>query len=385
MGPIRVAACHVAPIFLSAKRTTQKAISLIQEAASHKANLVVFPETYVSAFPIWSSLRPPTENHHLFKRMAQESIFANGEEMRSIQAAAKELNITVSLGFSEKASSSIATLFNSNVIIGSSGEILVHHRKLMPTFFEKLTWAPGDGYGLRVADTRFGKIGNLICGENTNPLARYTLMAQGEQLHISTWPAVWPTREVVPSVRDPGSSGEEIKDEARSNKPKEANYDNVAANRIRAAAHCFEAKVFGVMCTGVLDSDAIETIVGGSSRSEYLSSLLHSAPRGASMFLDPTGAPLSGFVFDGEGKEPLPTEFMQEKEGIIYADMKLEDCIEGKQYHDVTGGYQRLDVFKLQVSRQRHCPVTFDNEDSANRGKSKMEDEKGFQSSVGRK
>ena len=97
-------------------------------------------------------------------------------------------------GITEKVPYSSATLFISNILIGTKGEILNYHRKLMLTFFEKLTWSPGVGHGLVVSLTPFGKIGTLICGENTNPLARYSLMAQGEQIHISSWPPVWPTR-----------------------------------------------------------------------------------------------------------------------------------------------------------------------------------------------
>ncbi|KAM0420652.1 hypothetical protein ACHAPT_011568 [Fusarium lateritium] len=145
--PIRVAACHASPVFLSARDTTSKAISLIEKAAKQKANLVVFPETYISAFPVWSALRPPTENHDLFKRMALESVYADGDEIQAIRATAKKEQVMVSIGISEKVHSSSATLFNSNLLIGSQGEVLVHHRKLMPTFFEKLTWAPGMGMG----------------------------------------------------------------------------------------------------------------------------------------------------------------------------------------------------------------------------------------------
>ncbi|SCO86403.1 related to aliphatic nitrilase [Fusarium oxysporum] len=346
MTAIRVAACHVSPIFLSAKDTTSKAINLIKQAARNKANLVVFPETYISAFPIWSSIRPPTENHDLFRQMAHESIFADGDEIHAIRNTVKQENIMVSVGFSEKVRFSSATLYNSNIFIGTSGEVLIHHRKLMPTFFEKLTWAPGDGYGLRVADTPCGKIGNLICGENTNPLARYSLMAQGENIHISTWPPVWPTR--APTTDD---SSEPSKD--TSNKP---NYDNVTANRTRAAAHCFETKCFGVLCSGVLGDDAIQTIAGGSS---HLTQVLKQSQRGATQFLDPTGAPLKGFTIDSETGEAVATDFLQHDEGILYADLDTEDCIEGKQYHDVVGGYQRLDVFDLKVNRARREPVSF--------------------------
>ncbi|CAH0056023.1 unnamed protein product [Clonostachys solani] len=340
----RVAACHVAPVFLSALQTTAKAIGLIKEAAKNKANLVIFPETFISAFPIWSSLRPPTANHDLFKRMTLESIYADGEEIQSIRATAKELNIMVSIGLSEKVHSSSGTLYNSNILIGTEGEVLIHHRKLVPTFFEKLTWSPGDGHGLRVAQTPYGKIGNLICGENTNPLARYTLMAQGEQIHISTWPPIWPTR--LPPVSQENSTDEALQ------KP---NYDNVTANRTRAAAHCFEAKCFGVLCSAVLGDDAIEAISDGFP---HLRQVLEQAQRGATQFLDPTGAPLPGFIVD-ESQSHVPTDFLQGVEGILYADINLEDCIEGKQYHDVVGGYQRLDVFDLKVDRTRRLPVTF--------------------------
>lgn len=186
MAPTTRAACHAAPVFLSAQETTAKAVALIKRAAAHGANLVVFPETYIAAFPIWSALRAPTENHEFFKRMALESVHVDGDEINAVRAAAKTVKVMVSIGFSEKVRYSSATLFNSNVLVDEQGKVLNHHRKLVATFFEKLTWAPGDGHGQHVAETQYGKIGALICGENTNPLARYALMAQGEQIHLSS-------------------------------------------------------------------------------------------------------------------------------------------------------------------------------------------------------
>ncbi|KAB8201674.1 carbon-nitrogen hydrolase [Aspergillus parasiticus] len=345
---IRLAAAHVAPIFLSAHETTHKAIRLIEQAAKNKANLIAFPESFISAFPIWSALRPPTENHDLFQRMARESIHADGQEIQAVRATARKCNIIVSLGFSEKARTSSATLFNSNMIIGNQGDVLVHHRKLVPTFFEKLTWSPGDGYGLRVADTECGKIGALICGENTNPLARYALIAQGEQIHISTWPAIWPTR--LPS--QPAAEEHNPQSDAM----RKANYDNVAANRIRAAAHCFEAKCFGVICAGMLGPDAIDII---SSSSSSVKQSMEQSQGAATMFLNPTGSPIRGFVIDEVTSAQHSAEFLQAQEGILYADVDLTDCVEGKQYHDTAGGYQRMDVFDLQVNRTRHQPVRF--------------------------
>lgn len=371
MTILRAAACHVSPVYLSARETTQKAISLIHQASSNSANLIVFPESYIPAFPHWSSLRAPCENHVLFKRMAQESLLIDGEEIRAIRHAAKTTKSIVSLGISEKARYSSATLFNSNVIIGSDGEILVHHRKLMPTFFEKLTWGPGDGFGLRVAETAVGKIGALICGENTNPLARYALMAQGEQIHISSWPAIWPTRMPAKSAATTVDALAEFTGQAQvaEDLPIQAkgiNYDNIRANKTRAAAHCFEAKCFGIMCSGHLSQDAILTATAAAASTDVDSSAISAAlevsPRGATMFLDPTGASLPAFVIDPKTGEKKPTEFLQNEEDILYADMDLGDCIEGKQYHDVVGGYQRFDIFDLKVDRRRREPVGFTDE-----------------------
>ncbi|KAI4718839.1 carbon-nitrogen hydrolase [Aureobasidium sp. EXF-10727] len=340
---LRTAACHVSPVFLSASRTTQKAVSLIQQAHANKAKLVVFPETYISAFPIWSAIRAPTENHDLFKRMVAESVYVDGPEIESLRATAQKLNIMISMGISEKARYSSATLWNSNVLIGSNGEILNHHRKLQPTFFEKLTWSSGDGHGLRVSETQYGKIGGLICGENTNPLARYALMAEGEQVHISTWPAVWPTRALQPDVI------------AKKGK----NYDNLAANRTRAAAHCFEAKCFGIINAAFLDEQAIDIVAEGASNEAGVRQTLQLSQRAATMFLDPTGMLKPGFTVDAATGKQQEAEYLQDREDILYTDMDMEECIEGKQYHDIVGGYQRLDVFDLKVDRSRREPAKF--------------------------
>ncbi|KAG9545256.1 hypothetical protein KCU79_g16574, partial [Aureobasidium melanogenum] len=90
---LRAAACHVSPVFLSASATTQKAINLIRQAKANNANLVVFPETYISAFPIWSAVRAPTENHDLFKRMVADSVYADGPEIEALRTTAQKLNI----------------------------------------------------------------------------------------------------------------------------------------------------------------------------------------------------------------------------------------------------------------------------------------------------
>lgn len=347
---LRAAICHASPVFLSASKTTEKAISLIRQASANSANLVVFPETFIPAFPVWSAVLPPHQSHDFFQRMATESIFANGDEVQAIRDTANQCDVLVNLGFSEKVRHSNATMYNSNILIGIQGELLVHHRKLMPTFFEKLTWSPGDGAGLRVAKTAFGNIGTLICGENTNPLARYALMAQAEQVHISTWPGIWPTR-----VQDPDTKQSADSDKTATSK----NYDNISANKTRAAAHCFEAKCFGILSAGLFDDACRSALSSATKNSDTIRSQLDRTTQAPSMFLGPTGALLPAFTIDEKSGEKTSRDFLQNEEGILYADLDLNQCIEGKQYHDVTGGYQRFDVFDLKVDRRRRDPITF--------------------------
>lgn len=147
-------------------------------------------------------------------------------------------------------------------------------------------------------------------------------MAQGEQLHISTWPAVWPTRRLA-STSSPGQ-------------PATKQYDNIAANRTRTAAHCFEAKCFAVMCAGYMDKHMRDTII---SHSPSAAETLDSLTQGQSCFLDPTGAQVGDSV--------------QGEEGIAYAELDLADCVEPKQFHDTVGYYQRFDIFDLKVDRRR--------------------------------
>jgi len=316
----RVAAAHVAPVFLDLEKTVAKTQSLIDEAARHGAQLVAFPEAYIPAFPVWSALAAPIHNHEWFRRLAANAMRCPGPELDRIAATARRAGVFVSLGFNEGTAQSVGCLWNTNVLIGDDGTVLNHHRKLVPTFWEKLTWAHGDGAGLRVSETRLGRLGVLICGENTNPLARFALMAEGEQVHVATYPPVWPTR-------DPRGGG---------------NYDLAAAIRIRAGAHSFEAKAFTIVVSGFMDAamrDELGVIGPDAAR------ILADTPRGVSMVIGPTGEPVGGVKSDDEG--------------LLYADIDTSAAVEPKQFHDVVGSYNRFDVFGLTVNRTRLRPARF--------------------------
>lgn len=211
--------------------------------------------------------------------------------------------MVVSIGISERLKT--ATLFNSNLIIAADGEIAVHHRKLVPTFYEKLTWSPGDGAGLRISVTPVGNIGALISDDNTNPLARYALMAMGEQVHISSWPAIWPI------TRPKAENG-------KYNGPSTGGYDNVAANYIRSAGHCFEAKCFGISCAGHLSDENIDEILHIWGDTSCLPTL-RQAPRAASMFLGPTGSLHPSFTMEDHTNGMEAKELIVNEEDILYA------------------------------------------------------------------
>jgi len=318
---VKVAAAHVAPIYLDTDRTVDKACSLIAEAARAGAQLIAFPETFIPAFPIWTAIAPPIRTHDLFKALAASAIEVDGPEMLRIRETARRHQMTVSIGFNEGTKVSVGCIWNSNALIGDDGALLNHHRKLVPTYYEKLVWSNGDGAGLRVAETPIGRIGMLICGENTNPLARYALMAQGEQIHISSYPPIWPTK---PASETGG-------------------YDLEQAIKIRAGAHSFEAKVFNVVASASVDKtmlNCLESVLG----SAVLADVEHT-PRGVSVVIGPTGTPVSEVV-SGEEK-------------VLYCDIDLKECVEPKQFHDVVGYYNRFDIFRLEVDRSGRRPVNF--------------------------
>ena len=163
----------------------------------------------------------------------------------------------------------------------------------------------------------------LICGENTNPLARFALMAQGEQVHMSSYPPVWPTR---PATEAGG-------------------YNLRRAIEIRAGSHAFEAKVFNVVASGCLDASQRE----GLGRLDAAArDTLEKAPRAVSMVIDPTGEVIS--------------DVLAEDEGIVYADIDVARCVEPKQFHDVVGYYNRFDIFRLEVDRRPRDPASFPDE-----------------------
>jgi nitrilase len=321
---LKAAAVQAAAVIFDRDRTIDKLESLTAEAASNGADVVVFSESYIPGFPVWNLLLAPVDQHELFTRFARNAMTVPGRHVDRLRAIARRHEVILSVGVTERSEVSAGCLWNANLLFGRDGALLNHRRKLVPTWAEKLTWASGDAHGLEAVDTDAGRIGVLICGENTNTLARFALLAEGEQLHLATYPPAWPTRRATTST--PG-------------------YDLARAVEIRSAAHAFEGKLFSVVSSGVLDDESIRLV---EKVDPEAAETLRNAPKPASMIVGPAGTTIA---------EPIVGE-----EGIVYAEVDLADSIEHKQIHDIVGYYQRFELFNLTVDRRRPRPITATDE-----------------------
>lgn len=304
----RAAAVQTAPVFLDTGATVDKVIRLIEEAAGNGAQLVAFPEVFVAGYPYWSWIGNPIEGSPWFEKLVRSAIEIPGPEITKIVQAAARHHINVVVGVNERSSKGIGTLYNTLVTISDEGRILGHHRKLVPTWAEKLTWAPGDASALRVHDTSIGPLGSLACGENTNTLARFALIAEGELVHVASYISL----PVAPPE-----------------------YDMAEAIKVRAAAHSFEGKLFTVVSCSTVSEEIIQALEPDFPKARELLTRRNSAFSG---ILGPDGRVMG---------QPLIDE-----EGIVYADIDLSRCIQPRQMHDIAGHYNRFDIFDLRVNRR---------------------------------
>lgn len=302
--PFKVAAVQAAPAFLNLNATLDKACRLIEEAAKGGATLVAFPEAFVPGYPLWVWFMPPGHTHPLravYAELHRNSVSVPGPAVDRLAQAAGDCGVTVAIGVNERNSeASDSTLYNTLLYLGADGKVMGKHRKLIPTAGERLVWGQAAGSDLEVFDLPFGRLGGLLCWENYMPLARYTLAAWGEQIHLApTWDRGEPW---ISSMRH-------IAKENRS---------FVIAS-----------------CQAFHKDDIPDTF---EFKAEYLGGVEGWINPGLSLIVDPDGKIVAG---------PL-----EEEEGILYAEIEPHQLVGPRWQFDVAGHYARPDVFELKVHRQ---------------------------------
>lgn len=310
---LKVALAQISPVWLDKEATLKKIETTIQEAANEKAELVVFGEALLPGYPFWLALTDGAAwdtkvNKELHAHYARNSIQIELGELDSVCKLAKENKIAIYLGIIERAQNRGGhSLYCSLIYIDASGEIKSVHRKLQPTYDERLTWSPGDGNGLQVHSLKEFTVGGLNCWENWMPLPRTALYGLGENLHIAVWP---------------GS-------------------DHNTKDITRFIAR--ESRSFVISVSSLMKRENFP------ETTPHLAEILKKAPavmaNGGSCIAGPDGEWLVEPVLD--------------REGLLYHSLDFNRVYEERQNFDPVGHYSRPDVTKLTVNRERQSTVEF--------------------------
>lgn len=317
----RVGVVQHPPVFLNLDASVEKARGLVSEAASGGAQVVVFPETWLPGYPVWLDYAPRAAlwdyapAKALYRVLAQNSPAIPGPHLDTLKAMAHQHSVYLVMGAHERLG---GTLHNTMILIADDGETMCIHRKLVPTYTERMVWGRGDGSTLGVLPSRHGTIGGLICWEHWMPLARAAMHAQSEVLHVAQWPGV---KEL-----------------------------HLLASR----HYAFEGQCFVVAAGCILSKgEALDGIDSLDAREPEARSLLESMPGRPDELLLPGGSAVIGpdaMYVSG----PLYGEA-----GIVYADVDPARIEEGHLALDTNGHYARPDVFRLEVDDRPQPGVVF--------------------------
>ncbi len=319
---LRVAAAQIAPVWLDRAATLAKIERAVHEAADARARLVCFGETILPGYPFWleltdgarfnSAIQKEIHAHYVDQAVRIGAAADGGGDLASLCALAARRRIAIYVGVLERDGGRIGgrsghSVYCSLVYVGADGVIGSIHRKLVPTYEERLTWAPGDGHGLRTHALGAFTVGGLNCWENWMPLARAALYGQGEDLHVAVWPG---------NVRNTIDLTRHIARESRS---------------------------FVISVSGLMRRDDIPAATPQAER--ILATCPPMPADGGTCIAGPDGewlaAPVAGI------------------ETIVYADLDPARVREERQNFDAAGHYSRLDVAQLIVNRERQSPTRF--------------------------
>jgi nitrilase len=310
----QVAVVQQPPVLLDAGATLESSVRFLHQAADAGARLIVFPETYIPGYPVWIwRLQPEGDfglTSQIFAQLVENSIDLSADGLLPLREAAATRGVVVVCGIHERDGEfSRATIYNTVVTIGASGQILNRHRKLMPTNPERMVWGQGDASGLRVVDTEVGRVGSLICWENYMPLARFALYAEGVEIYVAP---TWDSDETwLASLR-----------------------------HISAEGRCW---------------------VIGAGSSMRASDVPAGFPGREQLFPDDSEwlNPGDSAVFAPGGE--LVAGPLHEEHGLLLATIDSSRAAPAHRTLDVAGHYARSDVFHLTVNRTAGKPVNFED------------------------
>jgi len=301
------AAVQAAPVYLDLDGSISKASSLIREAAQKGAKIIAFPETWLPGYPWWIWLGAPVWGMRFLQQYYENSLVKRSPQWKRLQEIARENEIMVVMGYSEREGGS---LYMGQAIFGADGAVIASRRKLKPTHVERSVFGEGDGSDLAVHETPIGRVGALCCWEHLQPLSKYAMYSQNEQIHVAAWPSFNLYRDIAYAL------GAEV---------------NNAASRIYAV----EGACFVLAPCATISEEMVALLVDSPDKSEFLK-----VGGGHAMIYGPDGRELA---------KPLPDT----EEGVLYAELDLGSIVLSKAVADPSGHYSRPDVTRLLLDGSR--------------------------------